>query len=408
MEAERDIPTVGIAVQPFKDLVNQHKEKKGMPNLRMEYVNYPVWGKTPEQLREYVEGTSPETGNPFMPEILSLLTTPLAPEDTKTDLIKQTAGPSTYGPDTEDNLRQFFIDNQMTDYLPIILPTEERVEAMLKGTSHDPDEVVGKMAPTPEYFEAWSYTVRTVAINAVMAGAKPEYFPVILAVASAGIESLSSSDNSFASFLVINGPVRDEIGMNYMYGAMGPFSQANSTIGRAWTLLSLNGGNAGKPGVNYMAVVGNPTNWVNVIVAENEADSPWQPFSVQKGFKPDENVVSIFVGWGLLSSANSAKVAWTKEMDLAGQMKALSDDQGWLFGATFVLSPVIANLVRDQGYDSVDKLVDYLWKPGPGQEQPHFRDNRSINVLVTGTSNNLYWDYGGARYMKSVKIDDWR
>ena len=195
--------------------------------------------------------------------------------------------------------------------------------------------------------------------------------------------------------------------MNYSYGAMGPFSQANSTIGRAWTLLSLNGGNAGKPGVNYMAVVGNPTNWVNVIVAENEADSPWQPFHVQKGFNPDENVVSIFVGWGLLSSANSAKVAWTKQIDFAGQMKALSDDQGWLFGATFVLSPVVANLVRDQGYDNMDKLVDYLYQ-APGQEKPHFRDKRSINVLVTGTSNNLYWDYGGARYMKSVKIDDWR
>jgi hypothetical protein len=407
MESERGIPTVGIAVQPFKDLVNKQKEKRGMPNLRMEFVNYPVWGKTPEQLREYVEGTSPETGNPFMPEILSQLTTPLAPEDTKTGEVKQTAGPSTYGPDTEENLRQFFIDNQMTDYLPIILPTKEKVDAMLAATSHDPDEVVGKMAPTPGYFESWSYTVRTVAVNAVMAGAKPEYFPVILAVASAGVESLSSSDNSFASFLIINGPIRDEIGMNYSYGAMGPFSRANSTIGRAWTLLSLNGGNAGKPGINYMAVVGNPTNWVNVIIAENEADSPWQPFSVQKGFKPDENVVSIFVGWGVLSSANSAKVAWTKEIDFAGQMKALSDDQGALFGATFVLSPVVANLVKDQGYDTMDKLVKYIYQ-APGQEKPHFRDTRSINVLVTGTSNNLYWDYGGARYMKSVKIDDWK
>jgi hypothetical protein len=407
MESERGIPTVGIAVQPFKNLVNKQKIKRGMPNLRMEFVNYPVWGKTPEQLQKYVEGTSPETGNPFMPEILSKLTTPLAPGDKKTGIIKQTAGPSTYGPDTEDNLRRFFIDNHMTDYLPIILPTKEKVDAMLKATSHDPDEVVGKIAPTPGYFESWSYTVRTVAVNAVMAGAKPEYFPAILAVASAGIESLSSSDNSFASFLVFNGPIRDELGMNYRYGAMGPFSEANSTIGRAWTLLSLNGGNAGKPGVNYMAVVGNPTNWVNIIIPENEQDSPWKPFSVQKGFKPNENVVSIFVGWGVLSSANSAKVAWTKEIDFAGQMKALSDDQGWLFGATFVLSPVVANLVKDEGYDSMDKLVKFLYQ-APGQKKPHFRDTRSINVLVTGTSNNLYWDYGGARYMKSVKIDDWR
>ena len=407
MEAEREIPTVGIAIQPFMDLVNQHKSKKGMPNLRITYVPSPVWGKSAEQLREYVEGNSPVTGNPVMEEILSKLTTPLADEDRKTSVIKQTAGPSTYGPDTPDNLQAFYRDNQMTDYLPIILPTEEKVAAMLKGTSRDPDEVVGKMAPTPEYFEAWSYTVRTVAVNAVMAGAKPEHFPVILAVASAGIESLSSSDNSFSSFLVINGPIRDEIKMNYGFGAMGPFSHANSAIGRAWTLLSLNGGNAGKPGTNYMAVVGNPTNWVNVIIAENETASPWQPFHVQKGFKPEDNVVSIFVGWGLLSSANSIHGQWGQEMDFARQMKNLSNDQGWLFGSTFVLSPVVANYVKDQGYDSMDKLIDWLYQ-SPEEEKPHFRDKRSINVLVTGSYNNLYYDYGGARYMRSVKIDDWR
>ena len=224
MESERGIPTVAVVIKPFMHLVKQDAEKHGMPDLRVTYVNYPVWGKTPEQLKSYVYGKSPVTGNLVMPEILSKLTTPLSNKDRKTGLIQQSAGPSTYGPDTRDNLQQFFIDNHMTDYLPIILPTKAKVDAMLKGTSHDPDEVVGKIAPTPGVFEAWSYTVRTVAVNAVMAGAKPEYFPVILAVASAGMESLSSSDNSFASFLVIDGPIRDQIGMNYSYGAMGPFS----------------------------------------------------------------------------------------------------------------------------------------------------------------------------------------
>jgi hypothetical protein len=94
-------------------------------------------------------------------------------------------------------------------------------------------------------------------------------------------------------------------------------------------------------------------------------------------------------------------------MDFARQMKNLSNDQGWLFGSTFVLSPVVANYVKDQGYDSMDKLIDWLYQ-SPEEEKPHFRDKRSINVLVTGSYNNLYYDYGGARYMRSVKIDDWR
>ena len=75
-----------------------------------------------------------------------------------------------------------FLDKRYTDFLPIVLPTPERVADMLKGTSHDPDETVGKMSPTQTgtYFEDWTYTVRDVAVNAVMAGCRPEYFPSCL------------------------------------------------------------------------------------------------------------------------------------------------------------------------------------------------------------------------------------
>src|SRR5260221_10142508 len=86
-------------------------------------------------------------------------------------------------PDTEDNLQQQFLNNKWTDGLPIVLPTEKRVAAMLAGTSRKPDEVVGRMQPT-EFRVAFEYTVEKVAVNAVMAGAKPEYFPVILALAA--------------------------------------------------------------------------------------------------------------------------------------------------------------------------------------------------------------------------------
>ena len=97
--------------------------------------------------------------------------------------------------------------------MPVILPTEEKVAAMLEGTSHDTDEVLGELSPFSPSFESWSYTVKTVAINAVMAGAKPEYFPVILAIASTGMEAISVSDNGFVTGAVINGNIRDEIGL---------------------------------------------------------------------------------------------------------------------------------------------------------------------------------------------------
>ena len=106
--------------------------------------------------------------------------------------------------------------------LPIILPTEARVAAMLEGTSHRPDEIVGRLRPTV-FREAWEFTVEKVAVNAVMAGARPEYLPVILALAASGMTARSSSTTSFATISIINGPIRNEIAMNSGIGVMGPY-----------------------------------------------------------------------------------------------------------------------------------------------------------------------------------------
>jgi len=379
-----------------------------MPHLRFTFVKSPVWGKTADQLRhDVVEGTDPITGKPVMQEVVSELTTPVSEEDKTSRTIPQSAGPDHFGPDTAENLQKLFREKGMTDYLPIVLPTEEKVDAMLKATSHKPDEIVGKISPTPGVYEYWSYSVRQVAVNAVMAGADPKYFPVILAIAAADKESISSSDNSFAEAVVINGPIRDEIGLNYGIGALGPFSRANATIGRAYTLLSINAGNCGKVGETYMGVIGNPMNYANIVIAENEKESPWQPFSVRHGFKPDESVVSIFEGWGVISAKNSKFAVWQKDMNFAQELKNIFDDQDQLFGGVAILSPAVANYVKDEGYDSVEKLTDWLYK-SPDEPRSHFFSKTQINVLVTGSSNNLYWDYGGMRYVKSISVDQWR
>ena len=94
------------------------------------------------------------------------------------------AAPRLLDPDTEDNLQQLFAANHWTDYLPIVLPTEARVAAMLKGTSHPPDKVVGRMRPA-RFREFWELTVEKVAVNAVMAGCRPEYMPVLIAIVEA-------------------------------------------------------------------------------------------------------------------------------------------------------------------------------------------------------------------------------
>ena len=154
----------------------------GMP-LRFTVFPLPVAGVSREVHEKYVNGNDPVTGRPIMQEIIDALTKPLTPEEQLTGFPASASEPRELPADTEENLQEFFKSRDWTDYLPIVLPTEERVAAMLKGTSHKPDEVV-KTLNWPG--GARQLTVEKVAICAVMAGAKPQHLPVILAVANHG------------------------------------------------------------------------------------------------------------------------------------------------------------------------------------------------------------------------------
>lgn len=394
-----------------------------MPGIRIQYIQGPIWGKTAEQLRrDTVLGNNPLSGNPIVDEIVEKLTSPLTDEEKRTGEVVRSKGPETYT-GTAEELQQLFLEKRFTDFMPVILPTEEKVAEMLEGTSHDPDKALGSMSPHKPSFESWNYTVKTAAINAVMAGAKPEYLPVILAIASTGSEAISVSDNSFCVGAVINGNIREEIGLNYSYGAMGPYAQANTTIGRAWSLLSINGGNCGKVGNTYMGTVGNPMNAINIIIAENEEDSPWEPLSVRRGkvagpggeaagYEKGENVVTLFVGWGVLSAKNWYANVWGDEMNYPQIIKDIySVQDGTLFGTCAVLSPPIADFVHDAGYDTVDKFTKWVMEaqgdaPSDGRYvQP---PGGVFTVIVTGASNNNYFSLGGLRPGQSVRIDEWR
>src|SRR6266853_6971486 len=288
------VPTVAFHTQPFERVVRSVTQLNGMPRMRQVFVPQPVMGKTPQQLRAYIDGTDPITGRPVMQEVIEGLTMPLDDDDLK-QITFERSTPRLVDADSEENLHRLFQDNLWTDYLPIILPTEERVAAMLAHTSHKPDEVVGHMRAT-HFREYWEYTVEKVAVNAVMAGAKPEYFPVILAVAASEVSARGSTTSSSAAMVVVNGPIRKEIGMNWGIGAMGPYNRANATIGRAYGLLSQNLQGGSEPGVSFMGSQGNSYTYNNVTFAENEERSPYEPLHVQKGFKATDSSVSVFYG----------------------------------------------------------------------------------------------------------------
>jgi hypothetical protein len=386
------VPTAPIVTARFADYVQRDGRSHGM-NLRWSFPPYPVGFVSRETLQGYIKGNDPISGAPLMDEIFFALTQPLTVAEKNYKPVKRPTWPRLLPPDTEANLHRLFLESGWTDGLPIVLPTEERVAEMLNGTDRKPDEYVGMMSVTT-HEERLQYNVERVAAIAVMAGARPEHFPVILALGASGRPSLPSSTTSFASMMVVNGPVRNEIGMNSGLGALSPVNYANSVIGRAWTLMSINFGDM-RPGATFTASTGTTINYNNMCFAENEENSIWLPFHVRKGFNANESVVSLFRGWNVL----------TMNLGPAQRMLEVMKNIGGPFGGafTFILDPLAAKGLKNEGWDDPAKLSEWL----VNELNPRFKRPEMINFLVAGGETNPLWVITDFSYFQSVPIDPW-
>jgi len=203
--------------------------------------------------------------------------------------------------DAPSSVSRSLYEQGMTDGLPIVPPTDEKVDEMLRGTAHDREHVLGRLGnkDTP-------ITVEMLASNAVMAGCSPPYMPVL----EAGIRALadpksnsiqvSVSTGSWAYQWIVNGPVRDKLEIESGSGAFGPNYHANRTIGRALGLAYKNTA-ALRPGEKDMGVMGNPFKF-SLLAGENEEQSPWEPYHVTHGHNPAESTITLagpnsFIQW---------------------------------------------------------------------------------------------------------------
>ncbi|HEX9835457.1 MAG TPA: UGSC family (seleno)protein, partial [Alphaproteobacteria bacterium] len=323
----------------------------GMPTQRQAFVPQPVVDRTAAELRAYIEGTDAVSKRPFMQEVIEGLSSPLGTEDLK-GMSFERATPRLLPPDTEDNLQRLFIDRKWTDFLPVVLPTEARVAAMLKGTRQAPDKVVARLSPTA-FRESWEVTVEKVAVNAVMAGCRPEYLPVVLAMVASGMTARSSSTTSFAGIGVVNGPIRNEVGMDAGIGAMGPFNHANATIGRAWNLASINGQGGSTPDETYMGTLGNWYGY-SATFPENEEKSPWAALHTRYGFKPTDSAVTVFRGGRYTQGGFGPRETWKEKFKRV--FAACAARQAPLI----VMDPIVAELFVGLGFDSKDKLIAWI------------------------------------------------
>jgi hypothetical protein len=436
LDSKYHVPTVAIHTNVFEKAVQSVTRMHGMPEARYSFVPQPVMGKTAHQLRAYVDGRNPISGRPVMQEVIEGLTRPGA-SNAAAAIEYERSTPRLVEADTEENLQQLFLDNQWTDNLPIILPTEKRLSEMLAYTRRKPDEIAGHMRSN-QFRQHWEFTVEKVAVNAVMAGARPEYFPVILALASSGVSARGSTTSSMAAMALVNGPIRQELNMNSGIGAMAPYNHANATIGRAYGLLSQNLQGGSIPGDSYMGSQGNGYAYGTVTFAENEERSPWPPFHVQHGFKPTDSTVSIFTGCRSTAFTLGVREKYWRE-HVRNMLRGMDAHSA----PTFLLDPIAARQFIDRGgFDTKEKLIQWIYdnalmpageywdyqliqnyiypratfgeepyasklKTAPDELVRMFKPDE-IHVVVVGGETNGYWRIMGCTYQKTVSVDEWR
>lgn len=330
--------------------------------------------------------------------------------------------------EAEDEIETCFARG-WTDGLPVVPPTEIRVLRMLEGTAGRPEDVIAHIPPNNS-----PCTLEKAAINAVMAGCKPEYLPVVLAAVEAActeefcLHGVVATTYFSSPVVIVNGPVRKAVGMNSGINVFGQGNRANATIGRALQLIIRNVG-GGRPGEVDRAAFGTPGKYT-FCFAEDEENSPWEPLSVERGFDKKTSTVSLFAGGelqGVLDQRSRDPKSLTKTYSaclrsVAHPKIALAAD------AVLAVSPEHGRVFRQAGWTKADlkQEIDRLLRI-PGKEivrgangmaegmPPDFRDTElpkfrpgGLNIVFAGGPAGMFsavlacWAASGPRGSQSV------
>ena len=253
------------------------------------------------------------------------------------------------------------------DGLPIVPPTRPRIERMLAATDLTPDHVIGEMPPRRA-----DLTVELLAINAVMAGCLPDYFPVVVAIAEVIVQpefnlfALCTTTNPVTECVIVNGPVRHQLDINSRYGFLGPGWRANATIGRAIKLTERNVGGT-IPGKVSKATGGQPGRYGNLVFGEVEERSPWAPLHTTRGFEATDSTVTVYPAVSRVNISNqdaqSAKAILNHIHNSLTPLGSNTYNMGgndMINPSLIVLCPDHANLIGRVGGMSREEVQRYL------------------------------------------------
>ncbi|HEY2996890.1 MAG TPA: hypothetical protein VGM22_29070 [Methylomirabilota bacterium] len=292
----------------------------------------------------------------------------------------------------------------VTDGLPVVPPTAARVRAAVEASGRAGDELIGLVAP-----RLGRATVEKIAINAVMAGCRPEYLPAVIAGVEAicdpafALVGISGTTDAVAPLLILNGPVRRALEVNCAAGVFGPGWRANATIGRAVRLVWANVGGAAATSMSTFAQTGR----YSYCIGEHEEESPWEPLHVEHGFTPGASTVSALAAEApqvVVDARNRTAREIATTIARSGEAIA-SHTQGSLGDTLLVIAPEHARTIAGDGWSKAT-LREFVWERTraevDGARAPKFREPANIKIVVAGGTAGRFsawipgWPFPGA------------
>ena len=411
--------------------------------------------------------TAPDTAlvdlSPWLPDLIDALTRPLTALEQESGTWQPPIPPRIAMTGTLDEVQTYFQGDLvatptggpwawMTGGGPIIPPTEEAVARMLQGTSHSPDEIMDMDVYLGKSGIIYKATIEKIAVNAVMAGCKPEYMPAVLAIAETGGCIGSTSDRTRNHMYVVSGPYAKEIGMNSGFQFFGAGNPANESLQQAAQLIGINL-NGMKYGITNGSRMGGMA-W-GTTFAENP-DTPWDTLNVDFGYDADESVLLMWDGSMAFAPGVQTGIQVStnlEELQSGSPELVAAAFSNPLFGGVtsdssiLIFSPDTARKWKEKfGFDSIQEIQDYLWdnalwpagewydeyefkrnvrasteKREPGTRQinpdhlnlppdtlvPIIRDPEDSYIIVAGGSGEA-WGFASANGPDHYSIDKWR
>ena len=346
-----------IAIKGFPGTVKAIGKNAGFPHLRV--AAYPGVISTHENAT--IERNIEEV---LVDEIVKGLTQAI-PLEAVVTTTRQWADREIVFKGTNEEINEFFHKNNWTDGLPIVPPTIEKIEEFLKYTDRAPEEVLGMLHPSQSEATIWK-----IAVNGVMAGCRPEYMPILIALvevmeAPEYASKHGGSTPGWEALIILNGPIIQQLGFSYEIAAQRPGNQANTSIGRFYRLFFRNIPRS-LPGSTDMATFGQ---MFRAVVPENEKaclEMGWEPLHVMRGFSQDDNVVTVTSTRAVSDPFSTAGENAERHLDYAVDwvkriIEPYQASRGYVETPVLLMTPVIAGLVANAGYSKQD-VADYLKK----------------------------------------------